>query len=496
MAPGHAGSRHRELNTISSDIRQLLDRIDRETPLLQLAITASGESLSTSLPTSISPSRLLQASTLLIVGDTQYAQDPSQPVQIGPSFYLSLYMLFLGHSCSPSDQAHDQSAHLSPSDSSGSGQAPGKPVPYGCKDGERKPLWQEFIHKARVRLCRVPPVTSCKIQWMEPNYRHGLSSATSEEYAYLLEIVEDFDDGRVHEDPGILTEYDDMLHVGTRRFIPLYQIAKIFYADTGKILNIGNTPDGGNSPVLLLKRDVAVFKRAGSEELHNYEVADSMINEAQAHEQAQIDRQLLAEGQPGSVLLPQGSVVPDNESFPAHLDPEWIALEVYEEDSSSTTDDTESFDMADEPDQPVAKDSKDGRQLMASGQHKLSSDSGLMKQMQHLSVRHNAKSVDSRPSSTGPQQQDCDKISTQEFAARSPFNGITSSLSLVEMLIRLASLQEFQQTSHLSIPDHILTFFLEEASTTGLTAESQRRARQAAKERVGFDPYTDSPPAE
>lgn len=85
------------IDKVISDIKSVLDRIDREMPLLQLAITASGETLSTSLPAGISPSRLLQASTLLIVGDTQHAQDPYRTVQIGPSFALSVYMLFLAH---------------------------------------------------------------------------------------------------------------------------------------------------------------------------------------------------------------------------------------------------------------------------------------------------------------------------------------------------------------------------------------------------------------
>jgi len=79
------------------------------------------------------------------------------------------------------------------------------------------------------------------------------------------------------------------------------------------------------------------------------------------------------------------------------------------------------------------------------------------------------------------------------FMARSPFGAVTSSLSLMEMLIRLTSLQEFQQAAHLSIPDHILTFFLEETSTTGLQGEARWKARNEAKRRVGFDPYTDTP---
>lgn len=41
---------------------------------------------------------------------------------------------------------------------------------------------------------------------------------------------------------------------GIREVVPIHELSKIFYADTGKILNIGNEGET-NSPVLLLKRD-------------------------------------------------------------------------------------------------------------------------------------------------------------------------------------------------------------------------------------------------
>jgi hypothetical protein len=66
---------------------------------------------------------------------------------------------------------------------------------------------------------------------------------------------------------------------------------------------------------------------------------------------------------------------------------------------------------------------------------------------------------------------------------------------MLEMLIRLTALQQFQQSSHLSIPDEFLTFFLSESSTVGSggDAEVRRRARREARARVGFDPYDESP---
>jgi hypothetical protein len=63
------------------------------------------------------------------------------------------------------------------------------------------------------------------------------------------------------------------------------------------------------------------------------------------------------------------------------------------------------------------------------------------------------------------------------------------------MLIRLTALQQFQQTSHLAIPDEFLTFFLSESSTVGSGGDSdlRRRVRREARLRVGFDPYDESP---
>ena len=98
-----------------------------------------------------------------------------------------------------------------------------------------------------------------------------------------------------------------------------------------------------------------------------------------------------------------------------------------------------------------------------------------------------------KPSPSFSNEETLQVENTESFMARSPFREIQSSLSLMEMLIRLTSLQEFQQVTHLSIPDHILTFFLEETSTTGLKGSQRMKARDEAKRRVGFDPYTDTP---
>ncbi len=85
-----------EIHEIVNEIRKLLTRIEDAVPLINLAITTSGASLSTTLPASVSPSRLLQASAFLNSGDTQYSMKPNKPNQIGPNFTLSPYMHFNG----------------------------------------------------------------------------------------------------------------------------------------------------------------------------------------------------------------------------------------------------------------------------------------------------------------------------------------------------------------------------------------------------------------
>ncbi|KAH7185632.1 RanGTP-binding protein-domain-containing protein [Fusarium flagelliforme] len=489
-----------DLLLIAAGIKALLERIDREIPLLQLAITASGESLSTSLPAGISPSRLLQASTLLTVGDTQFAQDPTRPVQIGPAFTLSLYMLFLGHASTLMPHGSPEVADTTVITNNHSSNSSSAGTSYGLGEGERKPLWQEVLHKARVRICRTRKdfhFDSQRGYCAVPLEEYALppTEATGGgEYAYHLEIIEDLDDGRVHDDERDIQSYDDIPRAGIRESIPVHQLSKIFYTDTGRILNIGSATDSEQRPVLLLKRDTqAGLDRSEDghisgliEEIDRESSGSVLELDSTEDEQADIDKQLLDEFVRPAVEDPNIAVAHSNDyykwKFPAHLDPEWIALEVYEEqddDDPDEEDDNDSLDSAglDQPMDTLKPSTPRDRTPL---------DSRVIDQIKRLSLGSPEKMRSLQATMSSPTE-------TENFVSRSPFGAITTSLSLMEMLVRLASLQEFQQTSHLAIPDHILTFFLEETSTTGLVGETQWRARSEAKRRMGFDPYTDAP---
>ncbi|KIW45030.1 uncharacterized protein PV06_03453 [Exophiala oligosperma] len=435
-----------ELKLIVADIKQLLRRLEDAIPLINLAITTSGASLSTSLPHTVSPSRLLQASTFLTAGDTQYSITPQRAVQIGPTFTLTVYMLFAGH-----DRPQNE-------------------------EEIRETTWKEVIHKARVKLRRVPldtvtnltsgtdNMSSDEIPTSSPFSRSRIIPANNraDEYAYQIMIIEDFDDDRVHDfedDQARPGPFDDVLLAGIRETIPVHEISKIFYADTSKVLNIGSDAES-NHPVLLLKRDLNAVPPRRMMEKDNPDDDDDDDDSPSDQDQPV----------KASVNDEYNNGRRDPWRFPPSLDPEWIAFEVYTE---SEPEDSES--ELEEGDNPRADADVEPSRL-----------SNLMSNMRI----NGSGSPGSQQLQTTLRQQDT-------TADRSPpwVNGIKTSLSLLELLLRLTSLQQFQQQSHLSITDELLNFFLEESATTGAGGDEHYRQalRAEARRRVGWDPYDESP---
>lgn len=429
---------------IIRDIKELLNRIEDAVPLMSLAITTSGAKLSTSLPSSVSPSRLLQASTFLSAGDTRYSILPSQAVQIGPTFTLSIYMLFASHI-----RPHDE------------------------EEGIRDTTWKEVMHKARLKLRRVPMDLAFS---PSGSGRRIPAEARVDEFAYQLLIVEDLDDGRVHtfdNDEPQPESYEGVKSAGIREILPVHQISKIFYADTGKLLNIN--PEGEvNNPVLLLKRDINAIppRRMTEREEPDYHETDPEPEEEEDEVQAQLNAQLNA----GSTSDPEPSYhedsIPKAWRLPQDLDPEWVALEVYNEDEEES--DSESEEETEAPTSPSRQTPIDPEMLAK------------------LSL-NDSTSTPSSPSQA--QSQQITHYNTSSTLTNPVFINIRTSLSLLETLLRLTSLQQFQQQSHLSISDELLNFFLEESSTTGAGGDEQhrQRVRAAARGKVGFDPFDESP---
>ena len=432
-----------EIKLIINATKKVLARIEDAIPLINLAITTSGANLSTTLPSTVSPSRLLQASTFLTAGDTQYAMSPDQAVQVGPTFTLSLYMLFAGN-VRPQDE-----------------------------DGIRETTWKEVMHKARVKLHRAPisplvepsstqnhgpDITVPSVEYAADHHFPG--AARSDEFSYELLIIEDLDDDRVHDFDGTELRpgpYEDVKLAGVRETVPVYQVSKIFYADTGKVLNIGSEGEA-NNPVLLLKRDL----RAAPPRRMIHKEADAFEEQVDSEDDHVIEqpvsgfKDVHARSSSGPWCLPPG------------LDPEWLAFEVFVE-PSEISDDEEEVSTSGPPSPTPSQ-----RPQSPSADPQLNSS---------LS----AFNLDDPSQST--------TVSPQIQPPPPWVNAIRTSLSLLELLLRLTSLQQFQQQSHLSITDELLNFFLEESATTGAGGDEsyRQRLRSDARRRVGWDPYDESP---
>ena len=433
-----------EVNSVISSMKRLLKRVEDAVPLINLAITTSGVSLSARLPPTVSPSRLLQASTLLNAGDMQYSMAPEQAVQIGPLLTLTLYMLFSGHV-----RPHDETSI-------------------------RETTWKEVMHKCRAKIRRVPMRL---VQPINPSASASSSPladteemttavdiskpANADEYAYQIMFIEDLDDDRFHTVEGDLEPqgYDGVERAGIREIFPVFQIGKIFYADTGKVLNIGS--EDSNSPVLLLKRDLEAQPPRSSVDILRTE------EDIEAEEQT-------TSGKSNASRTTSG-VTPW--SLPPGLDPEWMALEIYNEAQDSEPEDDEADRL--ENTCSTRRDRSPGGQQLATSlaNMKLDSDS-------NISLAKTAIPTFS------PTTQTMDTLSPPAWVSNVP-----TSLSLLEVLLRLVALTEYLQTSHLSANDQWLNFFLEESKATG--AEGDENARQKvradARRRVGFDPYDESP---
>ncbi|KAF2726185.1 Ran-binding-domain-containing protein [Polychaeton citri CBS 116435] len=438
-----------QLRSLVSEIQGLLIRIEDAVPLINLAITTSGVNLSTSLSGTISPSRLLQASWFLAGADMSYSQSSGRRVTVGPTYTLSVYMLFAGHAREINDE------------------------------NLRNTTWKEVIHKARCKLVRLPLEGIYSRPGESPSDLNGaegtyMRSDLPAEFAYQLLIIEDLDDDRVHtfeDDEPQPGPFEEVANAGIRDVIPIHEISKLFYADTGKILNIGGEGET-NHPVLLLRRDVhAIPPRLmmSSPERRNF------FDDSDEDEQSRPDNQKLRESTPGIPDAPAMTRTSSNSRWrlPADLDPEWIALEVYQEEVDEDDDDDESATS-----QSMGRPNH-GRQS--------SSDPSLTGAMAQMSLRQpSASPLPSSKPDLSPSPLHL------KLEAEQP---IKTTLSLLEMLLKLTALQQFRQQSHLTIGDELLNFFLEDSATAGAgpNRSERRRLRHEAMTRVGFDPYDESP---
>ena len=183
----------------------VLDLLDEIIPLLQLHLTATrsvdtlASQSASSLSLQLSYSRLLKASAALVTGDAvasfAHTDSATTSLQVGPTIGVRLYTLFQG------------SAR--------------KDVPF---------TWKEEFLKGIVKVFRKSPTSS------SPR-------------GYFLEISEDLNDGRVHDDVNPFLLENGVFVKGAKRIVDISHLAKMFYTSAGALLSI----EESRMPVLVLK---------------------------------------------------------------------------------------------------------------------------------------------------------------------------------------------------------------------------------------------------
>ena len=366
------------------------------------------------------------------------------------TFNLTLYMLFAGHSHRKDLTASDLT-------------------------------WQEVISKSRVKLIRTPLVYDEDEN--EDSTLHSIRAQSKlDEYCYELSVIEDLDDGRVHEveeGRGPSRPFEDVQKAGIRFRVPIHQvtsfeiisrmvtanfmqISKIFYTNSGKLLGI----DESSSPVLLVKRDLkATPPRKLLDRAARYEYEEDYDEEAEGVGYS------LDGGGGNDIERPQI----DEWNLPKHLDPEWFAFEVWTEpldDDQSVGDPEESEAEPDGARGSLTHPPQRIRDPLGAGFAELNllPSEGTRSPLSH--DNGNSLVTTLPPSSTA----------------------VRSNLSLLECLLRLTSLQNYQQASHLTVHDELLNLFLSDANSWLGSRESREREREDARRRIGFDPFG-SPPS-
>jgi len=347
---------------------------------------------------------------MLSAGDTAYCYDPFKPAQIGQTFWLSLYMLFSSHSHRQDVSAKDLT-------------------------------WKEVMYKCRANLQRVPLFYDQE-EGETTGDTHIRAQNKIQEYCYELSLVEDLNDGRVHDsDNG---PYEDVLRSGLRTRIPVHQIAKMFYTTSGKLLGI----EESRSPILLVKRDMtAQAPRKILDKVRGYFYSDDDNSDAEERHANEHCRSPTGQEEGDH----------DHQDLPKYLDPEWLAFEIYvddPDDASSATISPLSSAESSRPGSPV----HDPTPPPAS----------LANALTNLALT-------SSPTPTAPR-----------------LNEVRSDLSILECLLRLTILQNFQQAQHTTVHDELLNLFLSDASWGG-SKDERRLEREQARQKLGFDPFEATP---
>ncbi|KAK9468912.1 RanGTP-binding protein-domain-containing protein [Lipomyces arxii] len=374
----------------------LLDRIEEAIPLISLALTTSGANLSASLPDTVSPSRLLQASAFLLSADSTFLSRANEKHQVGPTFVLKLYTVFYGTARNP----HTTTA------------------------GDI--TWKEEHAKCYVEVFRVP----AERPKLADRHRHRVSNTPM--YSYELVITEDLDDGRYHDelDQNPPDKNWKGPIKGKRRVIPLAIATRLFFSASGRLLLI----EDAISPVLVLKLNKAFLGQSPY----------SMFTD-----------ELSASDEDDDDLTTDESE--ELEAFAAKVESptniEWLAFELWTDDVD------DEVKSGSEIEEDWVEEEEETQELNG-GERKPKASLGLTEaSLAAAFSRLSLSSADienlmsrRRKSSSANTQSHAAQQPTQAHSL--------NSLSLLEYIIRLAALQTNDQDSTLNISDERIALYL------------------------------------
>ncbi|CAG8608109.1 792_t:CDS:2, partial [Paraglomus brasilianum] len=194
------------------DMQALTNKIEKFVPYLNLVLTTSGTNLGWSLPNSVSPSRLMQASSLLNDTHHKFIKSTEPSTRVGSPFKVKLYYLFAGNV---------------------------RPKSVGDF------TWKEEFTKCNAEVIRIR------------NNNNG--NEEEGEFCYELVLTEDLNDGRYHEefDMGDRKKQKETIAKlgksnvtipGKVKRITVRNISRLYYNSSGSLLNI----EESKSPVLVI----------------------------------------------------------------------------------------------------------------------------------------------------------------------------------------------------------------------------------------------------
>ncbi|KAK6455406.1 Ran-specific GTPase-activating protein 30 [Scheffersomyces xylosifermentans] len=184
-----SGNEKESVRRVEDYMKGLLNHINEAVPILNLSLITSGVNMNGSLTAkSISPGRLLQAANYV-----NKATEDSKADQIGPTFDMVMYSIFYNPSRSKyitEKESIDELSQIS---------------------------WKETFARCSVKIAK-----------------------GSKPFSYYLEISEDFNDGRYHDEEESKPEV---------KSYDMTEISRMFFSASGKLLRL----ESRNSPVLIVK---------------------------------------------------------------------------------------------------------------------------------------------------------------------------------------------------------------------------------------------------